>query len=343
MALETAYCVNSNGGSDSNTGIYQPTGEDPFVAAKQHLSAVLALITEPLTHDVYIYLKDSTTLYTGDFEVQGISALGGDYQLIIQPGPNSWSQEKYEAGELDPLGGTGGFDPRASTFGVKLQLTMELLNCGVIELRGLWFYATSSVTSIVKLMKRADLNACYCRFEGLGGGVLAMFDSQFCSENCYYTGCSMSTMALYDSNVHMAGNNYLVNPVVGGVHIGARSQLVVRATPDYSDHNTLYIETTLPRIENFAAVKAAAGSTILVQDETALPLNYGAILTGFLKVHHNLPKLRKGQVAIALDAQSKLIGADQVTCTKLNLKGETVPMSTNTRIVTNDDDSDVDD
>ena len=328
-----SYWIDSKNGSDS-------TGSGTEGSPWQHLSKALAAITAPLTEDTYIYLKDPDdgTLYTGDVEVQGISALGGDYQLIIQPAPTLWDQDKYEAGEEDPLGGTGGFDPRDATFPVKLQLVMELFNSSVIELRGLWFYATSSIASAVKLMKRADLTACYCRFEGLGSGALGMFDCAFDSENCYYTGCNNAVMALYDSKVHMAGNNYLLNPVTSGIHVGANSQLVVRATPDYPEHNTLSIETTKPRIENFAALKAAAGSTILVQDEKAIPLGYGSILTGYVEIHHNLAKLRKGQVAVALNGCSKLIGVDQVTCTMLDVKGETVDMPSANQIAIDDSD-----
>ena len=75
-----------------------------------------------------------------------------------------------------------------------------------------------------------------------------------------------------------------------------------------------------------------------MQDEKAIPLGYGAILTGYVEIHHNLAKLRKGQVAVALNGCSKLIGVDQVTCTMLDVKGETVDMPSANQIAIDDSD-----
>ena len=51
-----------------------------------------------------------------------------------------------------------------------------------------------------------------------------------------------------------------------------------------------------------------------------------------------LPKLRKGQVAVALNGCSKLIGVDQVTCTMLDVKSETVDMPSANQIAIDDSD-----
>jgi len=289
----------------------------------------VAAVTAPLTEDTYVYLKDpgDGTLYTGDFDMQGVRAIGGEYKLIIQPAPTLWDQDKYEAGEEDPFGGSGGFNPSTATFPIKVQLTLEIRDCTNIELRGLWFYATSSAASSLKLMMRTDVNACYCRFEGALAGVVAMMNSFFDSENCYYKGCNVGVLALYDSLVHLAGDTYLVNPITSGVHVGARSHLVVRATPDYPDHNTLYVTTTLPRIKDFAALKAAASSTICIQDESVLPLNMSTAFNAFVKIHHANVVQAAEYYCVALEDRSTLTGAARLRCTTINLKSETVAMA----------------
>jgi hypothetical protein len=57
MALQTDYYIDSSKSNDSGDGY-----TDTMNTAKQHLSAVVALLNETFTHDVTIHLKvDSTS------------------------------------------------------------------------------------------------------------------------------------------------------------------------------------------------------------------------------------------------------------------------------------------
>jgi hypothetical protein len=332
MALENSYYVDSSKSDDSGDGITSVS------TAKKNLSAVLALIDEPLTHDVTIHLKSGNSeTYSGDMSFQGIRAQAGAYKLIIQPYSAGWDQTKYDNGAEDPLGGSTGFDPSQAEFSVVVEQQMSFLDCGNIELRGIYFKGYSSATGVT-VAGRSHVVAKYCRFEGPGAQSAVTFSSQFFSENCYYKNCPIALLGLLNSVIHMVGDNTIEDAVIDGLRVAVDSMLVVRPMDGHPEHHTLSIITTLPRQKGYAGLRAVAGSTICIFDDSILPMQYYPWYQPTLvSIHHAHQVLRKEQYAVVLESGSLLTGAGQITCTMLDSKGDTVPMPEEQTIVSRED------
>jgi hypothetical protein len=100
----------------------------------------------------------------------------------------------------------------------------------------------------------------------------------------------------------------------------------------------LSIITTLPRQKGYAGLRAVAGSTICIFDDSILPMQYYPWYQPTLvNIHHANQALRKEQYGLVLESGSLATGVSQIVCTMLNANGETVPMPDDQAIVENDD------
>ena len=109
---------------------------------------------------------------------------------------------------------------------------------------------------------------------------------------------------------------------------------------DRPERHTLKIVTSSPRVKDFAALKATAGSMICVQDESAVPVGMPNSPVD-VNIHHDYPLLRDSQFAIVLDGGSLLTGANQITFTMKNVNNEIVPMPESQTVITEDSKSKV--
>ena len=322
MSLASDYYVDADKSDDTGDGL-------SWGNAKKHLSAVLALIVEPITSTITVHLKSTATPYTDNHEARGISFIGENADaLVIQP--DVWNQTNYEDGVHDPLGttGTGTFDAHAATFPVTLQLKLELWNCFGVVLKGLHFDGAGGDVGL-RLMEKSVANALYCRFAGSGAMEIAMMGSLLRTENCDAPDNNVAYIAMAQSQIQFLGDNIIVDAATVGVFVTSDSIAWVMAS---GIHHTMDIVTTTPRVKQYAAMRATAGSKIYVMDENLSPFT-SSYFASLLNIHHNNQVLRKEHFGIVLESGSLLTGASQISFTKLDSKGETVPVPEDQAIV----------
>ena len=328
MALASAYYVDADQSDDSGIGTSWET-------AKRHLYAALALINEPLTASVTIHIKSGTTQEnTGDCEVRGIKCIGSGVELIVQP--DTWNDANYSDGAHDPFGttGTGTFDPTTATYPVTLKLKMEFEDCYGVVLKGLKFDGTDDEAG-PRAMAKAAVTTQYCCLVGSNAMSLSMFDSLLYAENGYFSECNVGVVAIYNGQVQLVGDNTLNDCLVSGVHAAGNSLVVIRAWYEHPAHHTLDILTTSARIKKYAALRAVAGSSLCVQDESIHPSGY-PFLAARVKVRDTSQALRPEYYGVALASQSLLTGADQITYTMKNANGDIVAMPSGQQVITDD-------
>ena len=111
---------------------------------------------------------------------------------------------------------------------------------------------------------------------------------------------------------------------------------MLMAWETHQNHHTLSITTTT-RQYYYAALRATSGSTICIHDDAVLPQNVPT-LGALANIHHAHAKLGKRQFCVVLEGGSRLTGANQITCTMLNLKNEVVPVPEERAIVAKEED-----
>ena len=319
MTIE--YYVDADSGSDGNGG----TG---WGDAKEHISAALELITGTITDETIIHLKKGTTAaYSGDCDIQGVTCLGDDSKLIIQP--EDWDQTKYEDASGDPLGGAGDFDPKTDPT-VILELKITVTNSTDVELRGLGFLGEDDNAG-VEAHGKSEVTANYCRFEGVNAQLLTRLGAEAMASNCYFLDNMFAVTAAYKSMVMLAGDNYIEDAVYWGVGAIVDSTVVIIAWPEHQfEYYTTEIKTTTPRTRQYAGMKAVAGSTICVQDETLHPM---MPLVSHVHIRNDQHVLKSDYFGVQIDSGSLLSGADGITFTTLNAKGDATDMPEANRIV----------
>ena len=106
---------------------------------------------------------------------------------------------------------------------------------------------------------------------------------------------------------------------------------MIIAWPEHQfEYYTTEIKTTTPRTRQYAGMKAVAGSTICVQDETLHPM---MPLVSHVHIRNDQHVLKPDYFGIQLDAGSLLSGADGITFTTLDAKGDAAEMPDANRIV----------
>jgi len=322
MSLASDYYVDADKADDTGDGL-------SWGNAKKHLSAVLELIVEPITSTVTVHLKSTGTVYTGDYQGRGILYIG-EYTdgLIIQP--DVWNQTNYDDGEHDPFGttGTGTFNPNTATFPVTLQLKLELWNCFGVVVKGVRFDGSAGDAGL-RLMEKSVANALYCRFESDGSTEIAMMGSLLRLENCDAPDNNVAVISMGQSQVQLLGDTYITDAATVGVFATSGSMVWLMAS---GSHHTTRITTNTPRVKQYAAMRATAGSKICVMDENLSPFPW-SYFASLLIIHHNNQILRKEHFGIMLESGSQVTGVSQITCTKLDSKGDTVPMPDDQSIV----------
>ena len=320
MAID--YYVDADSGSDANGG----TG---WGDAKQHISAAIDdLITDVITDTVTIHLKSSTTnSYTDDVEIRGITCIGSDARLVIQP--ENWDETKYGDASGDPLGGAGDFDPK-TTPTVELELKLTVTDSTGIELRGLCFLG-EDVDAGIEVAGQTSLTIKYSRIEGQKAGLLSRMGPVVMVENCYFLDNITAVSAFYKSQVILSGSNYIEDAVYWGLGAMVDSTVVVVAWPDHQfEYYTTEIKTTTPRTRQYSGMKAVAGSTICVQDETLHPM---MPLVAHVHIRNDHHVLKTDYYGVQLDSGSLLTGGDGITFTTLDAKGDAVDMPEVNRVV----------
>lgn len=107
------YYVNPTTGNDSWDGT-SPTFVSGTTGPKEHISAMIDALSDPIVDDVNINLAGtvgSPAIYlesAGKISLMGLRFLGAGASLTILPG--IWNQPNYVGGG-DPYGGSGSWDP----------------------------------------------------------------------------------------------------------------------------------------------------------------------------------------------------------------------------------------
>jgi len=331
------YYIDSEIGNDSNDGLSK-TDQGGGVGPKEHLSAVLDLITNLIESEIVINVAHDNgsgpNVYTETedvLELRGIRCEGEDARLIIQA--TDWDNDKYEGGEDNPIG-AGDWDP-TTDHNMAIQYGLEITEAETfnLELRGLCLYGDDSVEKGGLKIEGSTgvIKTKYCEFAGLQGGIQLLGHNNLSIENCYFLKNGIGIIAMLNSTVLLYGDNYIEDPVLMGAYALINSNLVIVPWDEQPfDKFTLEVRTTKPRKKEFAALKAAINSTITIQDDSWHP---SLSTVSAVKVINDCRFLNPEYYGVVLESKSLLTGAANMGFATLNMKGDQIEMPEANRIM----------
>ena len=314
---------------DADTGNDGNTGAD-WANAKEHLQAAVDLITGVLTDEVTIHLKSNTTAAYGEtVDIYGIHGVGKDARLIIQP--EIWTAANYDDDDGDPFNatpGAGTFDITADDKPCVLEKEITIENSRV-EFRGMEFRGKLTVQN------RSDVVVIYSRFTDDESMAFANSNASLALENCYLNEMPIPVVAYGNSTIALLGSNYIINPFITGVWALLGSTIYVAPwEADPQGFYTLQIKTTPPRKADFAAIKAVAKSYVHIKDADINPWD---LSVAKVEVVNDMTTLQPNYYGVVLETASVLQGADNMSFTTKNKKGDYVDMAYEQQIVAGDE------
>jgi len=328
--MATNYYVRPEG-SDSNDG-------STHALAKQRLSAMIAVLEDPITDEVCINMEiGSYSSPNGYSETSGVVQLknlrcsGPDASLTIRtykfddPNCTYFDMGSY-FGNGDPYGLGSQWNPHAQK-PIYLGYRLEIINfSGNINLEGLGMWKSGSPWPMKGLYveNSNDVHVMYCSFGFWAAGVHAARNSIVTFENSFAALCNMAVVGSEGSQIFMVGDNYLEDHVKFGLVCYNNTTAVFRSWPDnLGDHFTTEISTSNPR-KRYAAIKALLNSSIIIEDPDLNPTQTTAAR---IKITNESLLETKEYYGVVLESKSSLIGAEHFTFSDpdINQGKETIP------------------
>ncbi|NLH47035.1 MAG: hypothetical protein GX444_00370, partial [Myxococcales bacterium] len=275
--MATNYYVDADKADDTGDGLTMGN-------AKKHISAVLELLSFPLTAETIIHLKkDTTASYeetSGYLVFSNVTRQGVIPLLVIQS--ENWNQTYYAA-DLDPITGTGALAPTAAK---RCTLTAGILVCegSVVEFRGLAVEPeTSRAAFQVTGYSRARF--IYCRADNAEVGFLANKHASAVLQNCCADTCDHGAAAVEKATMEVEGNNFFLESKVAGLTAYLDSVVTVNPWDEHpSDYCTLEIRTTAKALRrNYAAILVKLRSTVAVSGTGDEALHPGVAIVKIIK------------------------------------------------------------
>jgi len=311
--------VDADSGSDSNGGT---AWGDAYLHLQKAIDGITAVINTAYT----IHLKSGcTNSYTGDVKINGITCIGKDAGLFIEP--EIWTQDNYEEANGDPFNatpGAGTFDIKADDKPVVLEMDIQVMNTKSVMFRGMEF----------KGILMAMIGSCfvnYSRFSSGDAKAFANYMGMIGIENCYFFRNAQAIIAMYDSSVALSGDNYIIDPVLYGIWASVESIVFIAPWDDHPlDYFTTEIKTTTPRQKEYCAIKLAINSRMTIKDQDVNPSD---LSIAQVNVINDYAKLGEKYYGVMLESRSMLCGADNMAFTTKNAKGEYEDMPEANRVL----------
>ncbi len=328
--MATDYYVDSNKADDGGDGLAWGT-------AKKHISAALALCSDPITDNVTIHLKGTPTspqnyIDATDQKIELIGLnfnAGEDVSLTFQV--ENWNDSYYEDNQ-DPYNDGGSWDPTATKPCVvppfKLERTQNVI------FNGLDFRCSDDEEDIIaQLTLYSSAAFHYCAFSQGTLGLLVNYFSNAEVNNCYAYDNDMGVASIYRSQVSFAGENYLKDNMRVGVGAMQSSTVVFKVWRTDTRKYITDIRTT-KEILKYSAIRLTTNSSVDIEDsmfvDDDIDIAHVRIIneTSFESVQY---------FGVVVESQSIFSGAENTSFSDANIRDGKVTIPSDRQIVVNGD------